>query len=50
MVVMANSVAVLDELKKKNLTVVAIQHQDGLMVFWATNAYGEMTFMQINSK
>ena len=50
MVVMTNSADILDELKKKNLNVVAVQQQDGDMVVWATNPYGEMVFIRINSK
>jgi hypothetical protein len=50
MVGMANSADILDELKKKNLDVVAVQRQDGDMIVWVANQYGEMSFIQINSK
>lgn len=50
MVVMANSADVLDEMKKKSLDVVAIQHQDDFMLVWVVNKYGEMSFIQLNSK
>lgn len=50
MVSVKSTLELLEDIKKKNLTVVAVQQEEGISIFWLTNSYGDMWFVQVNSK